>query len=781
MKKAILLTAIAGTFALAANAQTPAQFKGETPSASNKLYILLEQTEEKTTFFTGNNEATAYDGSEVTGWNLSNAGIDDTSRKFYLVNETTGKKWGWKFVSSRDTQTGQEAANWFWPIQEESEEDVIYPFNLSTENAVNGSYLIYASSNDAYYNDDPNYNHDYDQNIYKFMLTNGGLHRVKVNGDWYTVQGDDIPWNAPNLANVMFISQAQMNFHNKAQEVANCLNPDNRVPGYNSGYNGEALTDLIAAIETEGTDWVGQLAALEAANEAYLAAVEAIGSECEDEYWMGGANPYTVSFTVNGNAGDAVVVTLSDDYTADEVEYVNAFKAEVSNEGTIGEDGTATVTVTFDPKSSSNAHKTQYGSQLDIKVAGVAVEAPIVLGADPILSFTQTWSRSRHHRTAPETTKTIEITGATSEPIEIPFYAYGFFGPGNNLARINVEGATDDIQVVASPMIFSENNTDEEGTLCGLKVTFAPSELGAQRTTVIVDCGIEGVEPLYLNINACQSAINVVEDEIRFGANGAEKVITLEYSKFDGVNDGKYVTYALDTRKPADPAISIAFVDANGDMTNELHGTGTIQAIVKYDPSILSEEDPGYYENTYTFFALEDLESEERVPGVSDQLFISRAIPALQVIADTKDEKIYIFNEENEEHLYELHFANVVAPYDPSDIVVRTTTCIYEVKDVYFTGQAGDGVVHFSVIFHPEKAGVEYLDQIVVTCGDVMAWPYTLSLKGSAAKVSAANVSGIESVEVEAANAAAFNVAGQRVNNNAKGLVIKNGVKSFNK
>lgn len=796
MKKAILLTAIAGTFALAANAQTPAQFKGENPSASNKLYVLLQQDEEKTSFLSGDNLTATYGEDEVIGWNFVNVPSSvnpDVPNLFFLRDEETGKKWGWKYVSSVASPD-----NWFWPLQSEADEETIYPFALSEQNPETGAYTIIAMGSLVENGDDAS--------VYKYMLNNGGVHRINWNGEPLTdVTADQIPWNYPGLANVMFISQAQMNFHNKAQEIADAFQKDPLYTGGETGetYNGQARQDLIDAVETEGTDWVGQLAALEAAEQAFKDAIDKLGTDLADNevVYMGGANPYEKVINITGNPGDVVEF----DYEVKDGYEMN-FTIPAKGDVIVGEDGTATATIKFNNVETYGveACQAQSGITLDIYIANILKTAGAeIYGAEPTLSYDSTGVARQ------DTVITMTAPGE----IEIPFYAYGYFQPGNIMAQPEVTGETDNIKVAVEPRSFKENNLDPiyaesedaeaEPEVIGynnlgkLIVTFAPEAPGADQTVLHISNGVG--DELTIAVRAAWSTINVVEEEVRFGANGAEKVITIEYNKFDGPNDAKILTYNTG-KMMADPTINIEFVDANGDHSNELHGTGTIQAIVKYAPTA----EPSAQETAYTFFAIDSISTEfvptldengdeqyddnEQIIGTNvstewaneaawDNVIISHAIPALQVYLDTNDEKIYIFNEENEEHLYELHFQNIALPYDLSDIAVRTCTDIFEVKDVYFVGTAEDGYVHFSVIYKPKAKNTEYTDQIVVTCGD--AAPCTFDIVGEKVKAVSYGVSGIESVEVEAANAAAFNVAGQRVNNNAKGLVIKNGVKNF--
>lgn len=722
MKKAILLTAFAASFGLASFAQYPAAFTAETPVGGNKYYLHIDNSlndgyVRQTNFLTNEGaefKTVAYEPGEMTGYNLYMS--DDYGYKTLALQDEKGITYG--PVWDEEAQTYKWSQSW----------------NMAILTCPSSIYNNYSLNYQGYFAD-----------------ANGGFSNM--------TQGY-----------IRFVSQAQMNFHNKAQELADCLNPDNRMPGYGTAYNGQPYSDLIAAIETKGTAWADQLAALEKANEAYLAAVEAVKSDAEAEYWMGGANPSQITFTVYGTPGDGVRVAF-DDYEDESGVYPQGFTPSVSNNGIIGEDGTATVTIKFNSGAEIfgiDANKDKYAATVVCSVAGIPVEAPIVFAADPVLSFDANSTQTYYN---------LPITAATVEPIEIPFSAFGFFGKGNDMARVNVtlnertaQGETDAITVNPTK-ILSGNNIVEGENQCGILVSFNPSKVGVVRGSYIIDCGIEGVEPLVLNINACESAIDVVEEEVRFGADAAEKLITINYAGFDGVNWGKQITFDAG-RMFQDPTVSIQFVDANGTFSQPLFGTGSIQAIVKYVPT----EEPSAQETVYNFYMYEGGQPNA---SAQDQVLISHAIPSLRIMTDTRDQNIYAFTAADQEVVFELTYENIIAPYDLSDLAIRTTTDIFQVKDVVYTGNATNGLIHFIVKFCPKAANVEYSDIVYVTCGSKEAALEIAPMKLVGKAKAIAN--GIENVTVEGENAAAYNVAGQKVNANAKGLVIKNGVKNFNK
>lgn len=764
MKKAILLTAIAGTFALSSFAGenptiAPAKFKGETATAAWKTYILLEQTSEKTTFFGGNGIATPYAAdAELVGWNLTYGGSPT-----YLRDEN-GTKYGWKYVINTPNVTSSPDNYYEFTSDADAQ-----PFELRTpEHRENGAYQLVASYNEKY-------------SLLKYYETKLGY--LSHNGFMSRTVNDQ-----SGKADLYFISQAQMDFHNKAQEIANFLNGATKDPAYK--YTGVALQPLVDAIQTEGTNWRDQLNALIAADEKLHEAYAAIDTIAQSEYWMGGANPYSITFQVKGFPGEPVECVKDSEPLKNifDEELTPNFDIQLSNNGVIGADSTCTVTINFTPNSlayGSVANKDQYGAQFVLTVAGVEIPAPVVYGADPKMSFTKEWNGATEIAGEGDATYsyTVNIPATTTEKITVPFYAYGFFGQANTVSNMEVtlsplsaRGNTESISVIASNSLMG-NNLVDDATDCGFEITFNPSELGIAAGSYILDCGIEGVEPLVLNVNACESAIDVLEDEVRFGNDAAEKVITIAYSNFQGVNDGKHITFVQKDMMAEDPSISIQFIDANGNTSNELHGTGTIQAIIKYDPSKLDPK-VGNPEYTYIFSAIDDLAESTPNADANDEIVISRCNPYLEVVKDPRLDPIYTMKEDLEEHTFEVRFAHISAPYDLSDMIVRTETDIFIVKDVIYSGNAEEGILRINVQYNPHVKNTKYTDRLTVSCGSVEAG---CDLIGDPVKAVSYGTNGIEEIETETVNGAAYNVAGQQVKATAKGLVIMNGNKILNK
>ena len=588
-----------------------------------------------------------------------------------------------------------------------------------------------------------------------------------------------------NWIPVAFINQAQYEFHVTAAKAADYLNA--------SPYRGSVFNELKRAIETQGVNWEVQKANIEnllaqfkkdearvhAALDALPATIElgtiAINGVAKNTFNLDlpAVNNQEFRFT------DYVTLSTTSDYFT--VDKATVFYYEPN------------AVLTFAPVDPEFNFEYRMPSveYLTINVMGITKEIELI-GRNPEMSWTLN-----------ELTEEQTISFIERGTLTVPFYTFGYDGMYENGADgvfhekdvtiTQIEGATDEyyieLQKVDAPYEdFGALNFDEERKpMHGVRayqliVKFNGNKIGANDAVFEIADHFTG-NKIQLNIKAAQVALGVTDlkgnaiDQIDFPEEGGEKIIAVHYAGFQSTDEIQRIATAFNYPFTAE------FVSAPEGETssNRVEGTGTVYLKISCAPAF---DGPQYPE-------FEILEANGTI-SFGKEAVVTIPLTRTKTLLSTKGVNHYDTEIEmgGEKFESEIEFAAIdfVNYYSLDDIRIYTDVDVFIINDVirWHKGSMKDG--NFDTLgtvalnYRPNHADVItrgnlYIENI--KNGKKIIIPL-VGLATSQAKINELNgTTGIETIEAEGAaqNGEMFNVAGQRVNGAAKGLVIKNGKK----
>ena len=384
--------------------------------------------------------------------------------------------------------------------------------------------------------------------------------------------------------------------------------------------------------------------------------------------------------------------------------------------------------------------------------------------------------------------------------ITVPFYTLGYDGMYENGADgvfhekdvtiTQIEGATDEyeivLQKVASPVdeVQPLNLDGGPQQMRGVRsyqliVKFNGNKIGANDAVFEIADHFTG-NKIKLNIKAAQVALGVTDldgnaiDQIDFPEEGGEKIIAVHYAGFQSTDEIQRIATAFNYPFKAE------FVSAPDKSTssNRVEGTGTVYLKVSCAPAF-----------DYTEF---EILKDNGTISFGKEAVVTIPLTRTKTLLTTKDVAHYDTEIEmgGEKFESEIEFAAIdfVNYYSLDDIRIYTDVDVFIINDVIrwhkgsMTNGNFDTLGTVALKYRPNHADV-------ITTGNLYieniknGKKIIIPLKGlatSQAKINELNgTTGIENIEAEGAaqNGEMFNVAGQRVNGAAKGLVIKNGKK----
>ena len=385
--------------------------------------------------------------------------------------------------------------------------------------------------------------------------------------------------------------------------------------------------------------------------------------------------------------------------------------------------------------------------------------------------------------------------------ITVPFYTFGYDGMYENGADkvfhekdvtiTQIEGATDEyyieLQKVASPaeeIVPLNNDGEKPQQMHGVRsynliVKFNGNKIGANDAVFEIADHFTG-NKIKLNIKAAQVALGVTDldgnaiDQIDFPEEGGEKIIAVHYAGFQSTDEIQRIATKFEFPFKAE------FVSAPDKSTssNRVEGTGTVYLKVSCNPAF-----------DYTEF---EILKDNGTISFGKEAVVTIPLTRTKTLLTTKDVAHYDTEIEmgGEKFESEIEFAAIdfVNYYSLDDIRIYTDVDVFIINDVIrwhkgsMTNGNFDTLGTVALKYRPNHADV-------ITTGNLYIENIKnhkmiiIPLKGlatSQAKINELNgTTGIENIEAEGAaqNGEMFNVAGQRVNGAAKGLVIKNGKK----
>ena len=578
---------------------------------------------------------------------------------------------------------------------------------------------------------------------------------------------------------VAFISQDQYNFRVAAQKAADYINA--------SPYVGSTYNQLVKVISTTGVNWEEQTKTIErllAQYKADEAAVKATLAALPETIELGTLRdadavrtlPFAVPSSEEFRFNDWATLSItSPDFTTDKPTFRATDKEFSVNFAPV------------DPEFNYN-YRFPYDEYLTVNVMGLTKEIELI-GRNPEMS----WSLNDLQE---ETTIRFIERGT----ITVPFYTFGYDGMYENGADgvfhekdvtiTQIEGATDEyyieLQKVASPAEIVPLNNDGEKPqqMHGVRsynliVKFNGNKIGANDAVFEIADHFTG-NKIKLNIKAAQVALCATDlegnaiDQIDFPEEGGEKIIAVHYAGFQSTDEIQRIATKFEFPFKAE------FVSAPDKSTssNRVEGTGTVYLKVSCAPAFDYTEFEIYKDNGTIKFGSEAV--------------VTIPLTRTKTLLTTKDVAHYDTEIEmgGEKFESEIEFAAIdfVNYYSLDDIRIYTDVDVFVINDVIrwhkgsMTNGNFDTLGTVALKYRPNHADV-------ITTGNLYieniknGKKIIIPLKGlatSQAKINELNgTTGIENIEAEGAaqNGEMFNVAGQRVNGAAKGLVIKNGKK----
>lgn len=583
---------------------------------------------------------------------------------------------------------------------------------------------------------------------------------------------------------VAFISQDQYEFHVAAAKAADYLNK--------SPYYGSTFYQLKGAIESQGRDWKNQKIAVEtllAQYKADEAAVKAALAELPEAIELGNLRdadavrtlPFAVPSSEElGYRDMATFSTTSQDFTTDKPAFYYTDKEFSVNFAPV------------DPEFNYN-YRFPYDEYLTVNVMGLTKEIELI-GRNPEMS----WSLNDLQE---ETTIRFAERGTTT----VTFYTFGYDGMYETSADgvfhekdvtiTQIEGATDEyyieLQKVASPaeeIVPLNEDGEEPQQMHGvrtyqLKVTFNGNKIGANDAVFEIADHFTG-NKIKLNIKAAQVALCATDlegnaiDQIDFPEEGDEKIIAVHYAGFQSTDEIQRIATAFNYPFTAE---FVSAPENNSTSSNRVEGTGTVYLKISCAPAFNGPQYPEF-----------EIVEDNGTIKFGSEAVVTIPLTRTKTLLTTKDVAHYDTEIEmgGENFESEIEFAAIdfVNYYSLDDIRIYTDVDVFVINDVirWHKGSMKDG--NFDTLgtvalkYRPNHADV-------ITKGNLYIENIKnhkmiiIPLKGlatSQAKINELNgTTGIENIAAEGAaqNGEMFNVAGQRVNGSAKGLVIKNGKK----
>lgn len=578
---------------------------------------------------------------------------------------------------------------------------------------------------------------------------------------------------------VAFISQAQYNFRVAAQKAADYINA--------SPYVGSTYNQLVVAISTTGVNWVEQTKTIErllAQYKADEAAVKATLAALPETIELGTLRdadavrtlPFAVPTSEEFRFNDwATFSTTSQDFTTDKSTFYASDKEFSVNFAPV------------DPEFNYN-YRFPYDEYLTVNVMGLTKEIELI-GRNPEMS----WSLDELQE---ETTVRFIERGI----ITVPFYTFGYDGMyetgadgvfhEKDVTITQIEGATDEyeivLQKVASPVdeVQPLNLDGEPQQMRGVRsyqliIKFNGNKIGANDAVFEIADHFTG-NKIKLNIKAAQVKLCATDlegnaiDQIDFPEEGGEKIIAVHYAGFQSTDEIQRIATAFNYPFKAE------FVSAPDKSTssNRVEGTGTVYLKVSCAPAF-----------DYTEFEI--LEANGTI-SFGKEAVVTIPLTRTKTLLSTKGVNHYDTEIEmgGEKFESEIEFAAIdfVNYYSLDDIRIYTDVDVFIINDVIrwhkgsMTNGNFDTLGTVALKYRPNHADVITTGNLYIKNikNDKMIIIPLKGLATSQAKINELNgTTGIENIEAEGAaqNGVMFNVAGQRVNGAAKGLVIKNGKK----
>lgn len=578
---------------------------------------------------------------------------------------------------------------------------------------------------------------------------------------------------------VAFISQAQYNFRVAAQKAADYINA--------SPYVGSTYKELVKVISTTGVNWVEQTKTIErllAQYKADEAAVKATLAALPETIELGTLRdadavrtlPFAVPTSEEFRFNDwATFSTTSQDFTTDKSTFYASDKEFSVNFAPV------------DPEFNYN-YRFPYDEYLTVNVMGLTKEIELI-GRNPEMS----WSLDELQE---ETTVRFIERGI----ITVPFYTFGYDGMyetgadgvfhEKDVTITQIEGATDEyeivLQKVASPVdeVQPLNLDGEPQQMRGVRsyqliIKFNGNKIGANDAVFEIADHFTG-NKIKLNIKAAQVKLCATDlegnaiDQIDFPEEGGEKIIAVHYAGFQSTDEIQRIATAFNYPFKAE------FVSAPDKSTssNRVEGTGTVYLKVSCAPAF-----------DYTEFEI--LEDNGTI-SFGKEAVVTIPLTRTKTLLSTKGVNHYDTEIEmgGEKFESEIEFAAIdfVNYYSLDDIRIYTDVDVFIINDVIrwhkgsMTNGNFDTLGTVALNYRPNHADVITTGNLYIKNikNDKMIIIPLKGLATSQAKINELNgTTGIENIEAEGAaqNGVMFNVAGQRVNGAAKGLVIKNGKK----
>ena len=562
-------------------------------------------------------------------------------------------------------------------------------------------------------------------------------------------------WGIPEYVSktvwVAFISQAQYEYHVAAQKAADLLNE--------SEYKGSTYSQLVAAIETTGKDWANQTTAIATLQEQYLADKEAVEKAIAGlpEYIaLGTLTTEVIKSSETLTLPEGAVMTVND----------NNFKVDGS-------------TINFAPSYvNMNGHAQKYSALLTVNVDGLEGYIP-VYGYNPMLS----WNENSVYNYS---------------------YDLRFNEPGEQVKRFWAAGYQGLYEDPEFTVVYPENTPsqaiqafdikvtkiDEDGNFnldnvkiaYEVKVTFKDDvEAGSYQIYGIKIMNNYG-QYLTLNINASKTSIEITDEYGRssvdgygFSYKGGTAHLAVKYAGFEGANANARLKIEADENSP----FSAKFVKEQeyfDGLSYQLNGNGLIYLDVTCAP--MSEEDLNEIVEGAIKIRLENSWGPQL--ETSDEITLTRSTkPVISYADDEEKHEITLGGEVFDTHI-DFNADGFGSIYSKDDIKIFTDCDVFVVGKMISWNKEGNRAT-ISLKYDPTHAGVEMKGILYIMYNDQMLTYDLTGLAVSQAKIDELHgiSTGIENVEAEGAakNGVMFNVAGQRVNGAAKGLVIKNGKK----
>ena len=560
---------------------------------------------------------------------------------------------------------------------------------------------------------------------------------------------------------VAFIGEAQYKYHVAAQKAADILNE--------SEYTGSTYSQLVNAITQPAMKWDGLAATIDGLLDQYVADKEAVEKAIKGlpEYGedgkvkpillgtLGGKESYT--FDLTGVNPDDVDITVGKDNPNFEI------------------DGTK---VTFAPTNRSwpSGFAHAYVDNINVNVKGIATTIPVI-GYNPGL----TWNRYYYYPEYPQVKRiTFNEPGVypADENTKLRFYAAGYQGLYEN-PEFEVVYPNDAAKNAFDVEITKVDNENPSANYAfeayDVKVTFK------ENATVGDNCGTFYIkekkygQKLTLVVEAWKHSIEITDEEgdplsaYSFSKNGGTQRFGVKYA---GFSDQDEFRLSIDEFKQGSP-FSAKFVETDGTLSQALHGSGLIYIDVTCEAENADEKE-------WTKFVESTLKVRLYNCKTSDEITLRRYnAPKLSYADDEEKHEITLGGEVFDTHI-DFNADGFGSIYSKDDIKIFTDCDVFVVGKMISWNKDGNRAT-ISLKYDPTHAGVEMKGILYIMYNDQMLTYDLTGLAVSQAKIDELHgiSTGIENVEAEGAaqNGVMFNVAGQRVNGAAKGLVIKNGKK----